>query len=219
MKLSEIPLKYKAISIIGVIVILMGGFALGYFSKRQDTVVKEKVVERKIEVSSVQQETEIKSLQQKLEQYQQLLKESEDYSKTLNKTKVVVIRPDGTKIEKTTENSSVNKSTDKVQDTKAVSKIDTEIDFKDKKVEIQYVDVIKYKERVVDNTLTPKYSLAVKAGYGLPALWRDTPNYIPGLPNGMYVGVEATRKLSKGWFIGGEITSRLDTGVKLGYMF
>jgi hypothetical protein len=194
---------YSLGKMFGVIAIAAALFAAGRYTATTETkiVTVDRIVEKQLETKVINQQVDIA----------QLLKKIEDYTKIQKKTRVVVVKPDGTRIEKETDNTSVAKKTDTTQDTK----------IKETKQEVVIKEVIKIEEhtKIIDNTRNEKYRFALGVGYGLPALWQEVPNYVPGLPKGLMLDGSAGIKVIGPFFLEGFLTSRLDTGLRLSVGF
>lgn len=194
---------YSLGKVFGILALALGIFAAGRYTATPDTKIisVDKIVEKQLETKIINQQVDITAIMKRLE----------DYSKTQNKTRVVIVRPDGTRIEKETDNSAISKKTDTTQDIKT----------KETKQEVVIKEVIKIEEhtKIIDNTKIEKWRFALQTGYGLPALWRDVPNYVPGLPNGMVLGVSAEHKFIGPFNLGVFLNSRLDTGLQISVGF
>jgi hypothetical protein len=208
---------WAKIGVVALILCLLGGvFYLGRRYAPVKTVTVDKVTETHHETQVIQQQVDVQAIMHRLDQFSASLNSLVDISKTTQRTITTITRPDGTKISKEIDTTDLNKKSATNQTTTnntvvdsntkatAITNTDTKVD--DTKTETKIVKT---------DALTDKWRLSVEAGYSIPTLWRNEPNYLPGLPNGLVVGAAVDRQLFWGFSAGLHIDSRLDVDVLL----
>lgn len=190
-----------------VVIGLVVAFLTGRMSSPTKTVEVEKKVEIHHEAQVIHQKVDFEELKRVVASIQQ--------KNNVVREKTIVINPDGssTTTEKETDRTETASNTDSSSSTRGSSETDVKI----------WKETVRVEEHVklVENLKTPDtWSVGVLAGANLPHLLDgDVPNYVPGLPDRLVVGVAVDRQLLGPVRGGLWANSRGDAGlvVRLGF--
>jgi hypothetical protein len=199
--------KIKAFSQNHLVLILAvaGSFAAGWYLKPANIRIVEstKTTEIHHETTTIQQKVD-------LTEFRKMLADSA-VQKNVTIIKEVIKAPDGTVTERTRTEDKSTSQVHKTADTSTASKSETQMkrDLLDQKTEEHY--------KLVEEITPPNnWGLFAQAGVSLPGLTgRDVPNYVPGLPKQLMLGVGIERRILGPIYVGAFVSSRLDTGLQL----
>ena len=183
------------------LVLLFGAFATGRYTApfEERIVEKEKRIEVIKEQTQITQQIDIDELMKRVQKTAQ--------RKNVRRTRVVIEKPDGTKVIKETE-------TDRTE-TDSETKTETETEITEKEDRIVIKEVVKIEERVkiVEKKLRLDWGASVDVGYYLPTLWGEglQRNLLPG---DMIVGVSIDRKILGPFSLGIWANSAWGAGVQ-----
>lgn len=220
--------KYLYGAILAILLLLLS-FFVGRYTTPETIKVEERVVTKEVIREVVVKEQVVKVD----ERYESLVKEftaykwkvQQDKYKNTKTTTVTHTNPDGSSTStKVSESNSGSKTTSGGESNTSTSKEDkvatnTSVSSKEKIDKVS--EKTEEKSKITEKTkVLPPWRATALVGYGVPTLWNNTaPNFIPGLPGGMVVGLSLEKKLFGPVATGIWVNSRLDGGVQLSVSF